>query len=248
MPKAPHVVVTGGGRGIGAATARRFKSLGYRVTVMARNRSEIEPLADEIEAYAVRVDVGDPASVEAAFMAAGPVDVLVNNAGMVRPSLVTKTDVRVWEEHLKVNLTGAFLCSLKVLPGMTSRGRGRIINVAGTYGMRGEAYMAAYCASKAGLIGFTKALSAEVGAAGVTVNAVCPGFVDSPLMETAIQNLVERSETPREDIVARLQGRSPQSRMFTPDEVADAIAYLASPGAAGINGQTLVIDGGELAQ
>jgi len=248
MPKAPHVVVTGGGRGIGAATARRFKSLGYRVTVMARNRSEIEPLADEIEAYAVRVDVGDPASVEAAFMAAGPVDVLVNNAGMVRPSLVTKTDVRVWEEHLKVNLTGAFLCSLKVLPGMTSRGRGRIINVAGTYGMRGEAYMAAYCASKAGLIGFTKALSAEVGAQGVTVNAVCPGFVDSPLMETAIQNLVERSETEREDIIARLQGRSPQNRMFTVDEVAEAIAFLASPGAAGINGQSLVLDGGELAQ
>jgi NAD(P)-dependent dehydrogenase (short-subunit alcohol dehydrogenase family) len=247
MPKAKHVVVTGGGRGIGAATARRFKSLGYRVTVMARNRSEIEPLADEIEAYAVRVDVGDPASVEAAFMAAGPVDVLVNNAGMVRPSLVTKTDVRVWEEHLKVNLTGAFLCSLKVLPGMTSRGRGRIINVAGTYGLRGEAYMAAYCASKAGLLGFTKALSAEVGGQGVTVNAVCPGFVDSPLMEVAIQNLVERSETEREDIVSRLQGRSPQNRMFTVDEVADAIAYLASPGAAGINGQTLVLDGGELA-
>ena len=247
MPKAKHVVVTGGGRGIGAATARRFKSLGYRVTVMARNRSEIEPLADEIEAYAVRVDVGDPASVEAAFMAAGPVDVLVNNAGMVRPSLVTKTDVRVWEEHLKVNLTGAFLCSLKVLPGMTSRGRGRIINVAGTYGLRGEAYMAAYCASKAGLLGFTKALSAEVGGQGVTVNAVCPGFVDSPLMEVAIQNLVERSEAEREDIVSRLQGRSPQNRMFTVDEVADAIAYLASPGAAGINGQTLVLDGGELA-
>ena len=247
MPKAKHVVVTGGGRGIGAATARQFKSLGYRVTVMARNRSEIEPLADEIEAYAVRVDVGDPASVEAAFMAAGPVDVLVNNAGMVRPSLVTKTDVRVWEEHLKVNLTGAFLCSLKVLPGMTSRGRGRIINVAGTYGLRGEAYMAAYCASKAGLLGFTKALSAEVGSHGVTVNAVCPGFVDSPLMEVAIQNLVERSETDRDDIIARLQGRSPQNRMFTVDEVADAIAYLASPGAAGINGQTLVLDGGELA-
>ena len=247
MPKAKHVVVTGGGRGIGAATARRFKSLGYRVTVMARTRSEIEPLADEIEAYAVRVDVGDPASVEAAFMAAGPVDVLVNNAGMVRPSLVTKTDVRVWEEHLKVNLTGAFLCSLKVLPGMTSRGRGRIINVAGTYGLRGEAYMAAYCASKAGLLGFTKALSAEVGDKGVTVNAVCPGFVDSPLMEVAIQNLEERSEEAREDIIARLRGRSPQNRMFSVDEVADAIAYLASPGAAGINGQTLVLDGGELA-
>lgn len=247
MPKAKHVVVTGGGRGIGAATARKFKGLGYRVTLMARNRAEIEPLADEIEAYAVRVDVGDPASVEAAFMAAGPVDVLVNNAGMVRPSLVTKTDVRVWEEHLKVNLTGAFLCSLKVLPGMTSRQRGRIINVAGTYGLRGEAYMAAYCASKAGLIGFTKALAAEVGHQGVTVNAVCPGYVDSPLMEVAIQNIVERSETPREEIEARFKGRSPQGRVFTPEEVADSICYLATDGARGINGHALVMDGGELA-
>ena len=108
MPKAPHVVVTGGGRGIGAATARLFKENGYRVTLMARSRNQIETLADEIGAYAVRVDVGDPASVEAAFMAAGPVDVLVNNAGMVRTSRVMKTDVRVWEEHLKVNLTGSF--------------------------------------------------------------------------------------------------------------------------------------------
>jgi 3-hydroxybutyrate dehydrogenase len=247
MAKAKHAVVTGGGRGIGAATARRFKELGYRVTLMARTRNEIEPLADEIGAYAVRVDVGDPASVEAAFMAAGPVDVLVNNAGMVRPSLVTKTDVRVWEEHLKVNLTGAFLCSLKVLPGMISRGWGRIVNVAGTYGLRGEPYMAAYCASKAGLLGFTRALSVEVGDKGVTVNAICPGFVDSPLMNFAVDNIAERSEEPREAIIERLQRRAPQNRRYTAAEVAEAISFFATPGAAGMNGQSIVLDGGELA-
>ncbi len=247
MPKAKHVVVTGGGRGIGAATARRFKELGFRVTLMARTRNEIEPIADEIGAYAVRVDVGDPASVEAAFMAAGPVDILVNNAGMVRPSLVTKTDVRVWEEHLKVNLTGAFLCSLKVLPGMISRGWGRIINVAGTLGLRGEPYLAAYCASKAGLLGFTRSLSVEVGDKGVTVNAVCPGFVDSPLMEATVTGIAERSELNAEDIIARMQARSPQNRRFSADEIAEAIAFFSTPGAAGMNGQTLVIDGGELA-
>ena len=247
MAKAKHVVVTGGGRGIGAATARRFKAQGFRVTLMARTRNEIEPLADEIGAYAVRVDVGDPASVEAAFMAAGPVDVLVNNAGMVRPSLVTKTDVRVWEEHLKVNLTGAFLCSLKVLPGMISRGWGRIVNIAGTFGMKGDAYMAAYCASKAGLIGFTKALAVEVGDKGVTVNALCPGYVDSPLMQAAVQSIAERSDRAPEEVAGLFAGRSPQGRPLTVDEIAEAISFFATDGAKGMNGQTLVLDGGALA-
>jgi NAD(P)-dependent dehydrogenase (short-subunit alcohol dehydrogenase family) len=247
MPKARHVVVTGGGRGIGAATAKRFKELGYRVTIMARTRNEIEPLADQIGAYAVRVDVGDPASVEAAFMAAGPVDVLINNAGMVRASLVTKTDVRVWEEHLKVNLTGAFLCSLKVLPGMISRGWGRIVNISSIYGMRGQPYMAAYSASKMGLIGFTRALAAEVGENGVTVNAICPGFVQSPLMASAVAQVVEKSERPEEEILRLLRDRSPQKRAVTADEVAETISFFATEGARGINGQSLVLDGGELA-
>lgn len=247
MAKAKHVVVTGGGRGVGAATARRFKELGYRVTLMARTRNEIEPLADEIGAYAVRVDVGDPASVEAAFMAAGPVDVLINNAGMVRTSLVTKTDVRVWEEHLKVNLTGAFLCSLKVLPGMVSRGWGRIINISSVYAMRGQPYLAAYSASKAGLLGFTRALAAEVGDQGVTVNAICPGFVASPLMTAVVAQIVEKAERSEDDVLRLLRDRSPQKRAFTVEELADTISFFATEGARGINGQTLVLDGGELA-
>jgi 3-hydroxybutyrate dehydrogenase len=247
MAKAKHVVVTGGGRGIGAATARRFKQLGYRVTLMARTRNEIEPLADEIGAYAVRVDVGDPASVEAAFMAAGPVDVLINNAGMVRPSLVTKTDVRVWEEHLKVNLTGAFLCSLKVLPGMISRKWGRIVNVAGIQAMKGDSYLAAYCASKAGLLGFTRALAMEVGDQGVTVNAICPGYVDSPLMTATIAGIAERTESNVEEVAARFRARSPQGRALSVEEVAEAISFFATPGASGMNGQSIVLDGGELA-
>jgi len=246
MPKAKHVVVTGGGRGIGAATARCFKGLGYRVTLMARSRTEIEGLADDIGAYAVRVDVGDPASVEAAFMAAGPVDVLVNNAGMVRPSLVTKTDVRVWEEHLKVNLTGAFLCSLKVLPGMTARGWGRIVNIGSVFALRGQPYLAAYAASKAGLLGFTRALAAEVGHQGVTVNAVCPGYMETPLMQLVVAQVAEKSEQTPEAVVDLLRSRSPQNRPFSPNEVAETIAFLATEGARGINGQAIVLDGGDL--
>ncbi|RME22259.1 MAG: SDR family oxidoreductase [Deltaproteobacteria bacterium] len=247
MAKARHVVVTGGGRGVGAATARRFKELGYRVTVMARTRAEIEGLADEIGAYAVRIDVGDPASVEAAFMAAGPVDVLVNNAGMVRPSPVTKTDVRVWEEHLKVNLTGAFLCALKVLPGMISRQRGRIINVAGTTGLTGVPNLAALCASKHGLVGFTRALAVEVGHKGVTVNAICPGFVDTPSTRENLEVLAEKQGTELDALIESLKARNPQNRLFTPEEVAEAITWLASPGSQAINGAIITMDGGELA-
>ena len=246
MPKAKHVVVTGGGRGIGAATARQFKDQGFRVTLMARSRTEIESLADEIGAYAVRVDVGDPASVEAAFMAAGPVDVLVNNAAMVRSSLVTKTDVRVWEEHLKVNLTGAFLCSLKVLPGMISRESGRIINVSSVCGLKGYAYLAAYCASKHGLIGFTRALAAEVAGKGVTVNAVCPGYVDSTMMAQSIEYIGEKTGKDVEALRDLFTARSPQGRMLSEEEVAETIVFLASNAARGISGQTLAVDAGEL--
>ena len=246
MPKAPHVVVTGGGRGIGAATARKFKDAGYRVTVMARTRSEIEGLADEIGAYAVRVDVGDPASVEAAFMAAGPVDVLVNNAGIVRSGRVMKTDVRVWEEHLKVNLTGAFLCALKVLPGMISRGRGRIINVSCVSGLKGFPYVAAYSASKHGLIGFTRSLASEVGDKGVTVNAVCPGYTDTPMLRGAMEHIVERSGLDEDQTQSWFNQRNQQGRLLDPAEVADAIMFLAQDQAKAINGQTLTLDAGEL--
>jgi NAD(P)-dependent dehydrogenase (short-subunit alcohol dehydrogenase family) len=242
MPKAPHVVVTGGGRGIGAATARLFKEKGYRVTVMARSRNQIETLADEIGAYAVRVDVGDPASVEAAFMAAGPVDVLVNNAGMVRTSRVMKTDVRVWEEHLKVNLTGSFLCALKVLPGMVSRGRGRIINIASVAGIRGLPYLAAYCASKHGLIGFTRALSSEVGDKGVRVNALCPGYVDTTMTKEACEFIADRSDHTEEEARAFMAAQNEGGALLTPQQVADSILWLATQEDEVANGEYHVLE------
>ena len=243
MPKAPHVVVTGGGRGIGAATARLFKEQGYRVTIMARSRNQIESLADEIGAYAVRVDVGDPASVEAAFMAAGPVDILVNNAGMVRTSRVMKTDVRVWEEHLKVNLTGSFLCALKVLPGMVSRGRGRIINVASIAAVRGLPYLAAYCASKHGLIGFTRALATEVRDSGVNVHALCPGYVDTVMTKEACEYIAERTERSEADARAYLEGQNSGGRLLTPEEVAQSILWLSTQEGEVENGGFHVLEG-----
>ena len=243
MAKAPHVVVTGGGRGIGAATARLFKEKGFRVTLMARSRNQIEALADEIGAYAVRVDVGDPASVEAAFMAAGPVDVLINNAGMVRSSRVMKTDVRVWEEHLKVNLTGSFLCSLKVLPGMVSRGRGRIINVASVAGIRGLPYLAAYCASKHGLIGFTRALATEVGESGVKVNALCPGYVDTTMTTDACDYIAERSDQTAEGVRDFMARENPSGTLMTPEQVAESLFWLSTQEDEVANGDHHVLEG-----
>ncbi|MBM4366623.1 MAG: SDR family oxidoreductase [Deltaproteobacteria bacterium] len=246
MPKRRHVVITGGGRGIGAEIARRFATLGDRITVLARTREEVEKVADEVGGYGVRCDVGEPASVEAAFMAAGPVDVLVNNAGVARSSPVLKTDVRVWDEHLKVNLTGAFLCSLKVLPGMASRGNGRIINVASVAGLKGYPYLAAYCASKHGLVGLTRALAAEYAEKGVTVNAICPGYVESPLLDHAIQNIVDKTGRDSDEVRRELEDRNPQHRFLGAEEIAAMCVYLASEEARGVNGQALSICGGEL--
>jgi len=241
-----HVVITGGGRGIGAEIARRFAAQGDRITVLSRTRDEVEKIADEIGGYGIRCDVGEPASVEAAFMAAGPVDVLINNAGVARSSPVLKTDVRVWEEHLKVNLTGSFLCALKVLPSMASRGKGRIINVASVAGLKGYPYLAAYCASKHGLIGLTRALAAEYADKGVTVNAICPGYVDSPLLTGAIQNIVEKTGRTAEEVRMELEAQNPQNRFLEASEVASMCLFLAGDDARGVNGQAIPICGGAL--
>lgn len=240
MPKAPRAVVTGGGRGIGAAIARKLKKSGYQVILMGRSRNLIHDLADEIRAHAVRIDVGDPASVEAAFMAAGPVDLLVNNAAIVRAAPVTQTDVRVWEEHLKVNLTGAFLCSLKVLPGMISRQRGQIINIASSPARRGYANLAAYCASKEGLVGLTRSLAAEVDGKGVSVTALCPGFVNSPLSADIISGISERLDIDEEDVLSGLLDRAGQGSLLEPGAIADAVYAIAK--ADGLNGAILDLD------
>ena len=216
------VVVTGGGGGIGRATAARFAALGDEV--LAPGRAEC--------------DVTDEASVAAFFERAGAVDVLVNNAGMGESAPLARTTLESWRAHLDVNATGAFLCTRAVVGGMRSRGRGVIVTVASTAGERGAPYVAAYTAAKHAAVGLMRAAAAELAGTGVTANAVCPTFVDTPMTERTVANIVERTGRSRDEARAAL------GPLLDPDEVAAAIVWLASPEAAGISGQTLVIDGG----
>ena len=222
------VVVTGGSGGIGRATAARFAALGD--DVLAPGRTDL--------------DVTEEASVNAFFDEAGAVDVLVNNAGMGESAPLARTTLESWRAHLDVNATGAFLCTRAVVGGMRERGRGAVVTVASTAGRVGVPYTAAYTAAKHAAVGLMRAAAAELAGTGVTANAVCPTFVDTPMTERSVANVAERTGRSREDAREALAGASPLGRLLDPDEVAAAVVWLASPEAAGISGQTLVIDGG----
>ena len=233
-----HAVITGGGSGIGAAVAQRLRADGLRVTLMGRH-------LDRLRAQqAVQVcDVADEASVAAAFAAVGEVDVLVNNAGQVETASFSKTSLDLWQRLLNVNLTGTFLCSRAVLPGMLARGQGRIVNVASTAALKGYAYVAAYCAAKHGVLGLTRALALEVAAKGVTVNAVCPGYTETDIVASAVTTIVAKTGRTPQQALAELAKANPQGRLIQPAEVAATVAWLVhSPG---VNGQAIAVDGGE---
>jgi NAD(P)-dependent dehydrogenase (short-subunit alcohol dehydrogenase family) len=223
-----RVVVTGGSGGVGRAVAARFAALGDHV--LAPGRSEC--------------DVTDEASVAAFFDRAGAVDVLVNNAGMAESAPIARTALASWRAHLDVNATGAFLCTRAVVGGMRDRGRGAVITVASTAGRIGAPYTAAYTAAKHAAVGLMRVTAAELAGTGVTANAVCPTFVATAMTERSVDNIVDRTGRSRDEAVAALAGTSPLGRLLDPDEVAAAVVWLASPEAAGISGQTLVIDGG----
>jgi NAD(P)-dependent dehydrogenase (short-subunit alcohol dehydrogenase family) len=222
------VVVTGGTRGIGAAIAARFSAAGD--TVLAPGRAEC--------------DVTDEDAVAAYFAAAGPVDVLVNNAGISSSAPLSKTSLDDWRSQIEVNATGAFLCTRAVLPGMRSRDRGRIVTVASTASHVGYRYTAGYTASKHAAAGLMRAVAAELAGTGVTANAVCPAFVRTDMTATSVARIQERTGRSVDDAESALAAASPLGRLLEPSEVAFAVAFLAAPEAAAINGQTLVLDGG----
>jgi 3-hydroxybutyrate dehydrogenase len=246
-------LVTGGGRGIGRACALELAARGAAIAVTARTRGEIEAVAREVEAHGSRatsiaLDVTDEDSVVAAFEEAratlGPIDILVNNAGIAPSAPFEKTDHALWERTIGTNLTGVFLCTRAAIGSMIQRGWGRVINVASVAGKVGYPYVTAYCASKHGVIGLTRALAMEVATKGVTVNAVCPGYVDTKMTTDAIERIVKKTGRGEEAARSALVSISPQGRLMTVDEVARLVAFLAEPGQGGINGQAINLDGG----
>lgn len=241
-----HAVVTGGGKGIGEAIARALATAGASVTIMGRDLQALNAVASEIKGKAIQLDVAKPETVLTAFDDAGAVDILVNNAGLASSAPFERTDEYLWHNTLEVNLTGAFRCTHAVLQGMKAKKFGRIVNVASTAGLKGYAYVSAYCAAKHGLVGFTRSLAAETARQGITVNAVCPGYTGTALLESSIQNIARATGRSEDEARMLLQKTNPQGRFIDPAEVAACVLWLCSREAAGITGQAIPIAGGEI--
>jgi NAD(P)-dependent dehydrogenase (short-subunit alcohol dehydrogenase family) len=242
-----RALVTGAGSGIGAAIAGALAAEGASLVLAGRDAGRLAARAAELGgADTLICDVTDEQAVERLAHEAGEIDVLVNNAGAAASAPLARTDLDLWRRMLDVNTTGAFLCCRAFAPAMAARGDGRVVNVASTAGERGYPYVAAYCAAKHGLVGLTRALALEFATTGVTFNAVCPGYTETPLLERAVEGIVRA--TGRGDEVARgaLLRENPMGRFVRPDEVASAVAWLCEPAQAAVTGRTITVAGAEV--
>lgn len=245
-----HVVVTGGGTGVGAAIARAFAAQGDRVTVLGRRAEPLDAVMQEIGGLALTCDVTDAEAMQAVLAAAadqqGTVDVAVANAGAAPSLPFGKMTAADFQAALSVNLCGVFNLWQAAVPGMTRQGSGRLLAVASTAGLKGYPYVSGYCAAKHGVIGLTRALALELARTGITVNAICPGFVETPLLQQSLDTIVAKTGMTAEQAAKRLRAGNPQDRFVQPQEVADAALWLASAAAASVNGSALPISGGEI--
>jgi 3-hydroxybutyrate dehydrogenase len=243
-------LITGGGRGIGRAVAERLAREGARVVVAGRTRAEIDAVGSSLGGLAIPLDVADRASLAAGLDAlhaqAVHVDVLVNNAGAAESAPLERTSDELWDRMLAVNAGSAFTLCRALLPPMIARGWGRVVNVASNAGLTGYAYSAAYCAAKHAVVGLTRAIAMEVARTPVTVNAVCPGWVSTRLVDEAVDRIVATTGRSAAEARRSLTAMSPQRRMVEPDEVAHVVAMLCSEGAKSIHGQAIAVDGGQV--
>jgi 3-hydroxybutyrate dehydrogenase len=250
-------LITGGGRGIGRAIALEYARAGASIIVAARTETQVQAVAAEISeqfnvpALALSCDVSDSASVNQMFAATkehfgrGP-DILVNNAGIAETASLLKTTDELWLRHLAINLSGAFYCTRAALPEMIERGWGRIVNIASIVAKIGAPYIAAYSASKHGVLGLTRTTALEVAGNGITANAICPGYVDTEMVSRGIENITRKTGLSAAEAKAGLEGMSPQKRLVTSEEVAAVALLLASDDGRGITGQGINVDGGSV--
>lgn len=241
-----HVVVTGGGTGVGADIAQSFAKAGAKITIMGRSEA---PLKAQNLSYQI-CDVTDPDAVQAAFDTAriehGPISVIIANAGAATSVPFAKMTMDDLTSMTNVNLAGVFNVWQAALPDMKAAGGGRMIAIASTAGLKGYPYVAGYCAAKHGVVGLTRALSLELAATGITVNAICPGFIETPMLERSIDNIVEKTGMTPEDAAKSLTKANPQRRFIQTDEVTGAALWLCSDAARSVNGHALSLSGGEI--
>ncbi len=245
-----HALVTGAGTGIGAEITRHLHAAGHRVTLVGRRPEPLQQLADALgdNSQIVSADVTDPDNLKTAFATAearfNTVEILVNCAGMAPTAPFHRIAFDDWQRTMDVNVNGVFHCTQLALAGMREAGWGRIINIASVASLRGFPYVAGYCASKHAVLGMTRALALEVATQGITVNAVCPGYVDTDIVRDAIAGIVAKTGRTEAEAMQHFTESNPQERLIEAAEVATAVSWLCSDGAASVTGQAIAIDGG----
>jgi NAD(P)-dependent dehydrogenase (short-subunit alcohol dehydrogenase family) len=245
-----HALVTGGGSGVGQSIALALAGAGAAVTICGRREDRLAAVAQRSPRITgMAADVTDEASVEALYAAAeaarGPFDIVIANAGMAVSAPAHRTSLADWRRTLDVNLTGAFLTVRPALAGMVKRGGGRIVFIASVAGLKGYAYVAPYVAAKHGVVGLMRALAAETAKAGVTVNAICPGYIETEMLEETIQRIVEKTGRSAAETRSALAASNPQGRFIEPADIAAAVIYLCGGAAQSVTGQALSLSGGE---